>query len=108
MIKLPNIILKEKQVSILIKLSDKSQHWYISSISKATDTTYVHACNFINVCEKLGLVKSEKHGKIKNIQLTEKGFRVAGLILNINSIIHETDKKETTLTSQTQSDTQNK
>lgn len=82
-----NIILKQKQTRILLALRDTSQNWYISTLAKATDTTYVHTCNFLAACETLGITTSEKHGKIKLIKLTEKGLRLADLITNINTII---------------------
>lgn len=82
-----NIILKQKQARILIALKDTTQNWYISTIAKATNTTYVHTCNFLSTCETLGLTQSEKHGKLKLIKLTEKGLRLADLITTITSIV---------------------
>jgi len=89
-----NIILKQKQASILLALRDTSQNWYISSIAKATNTTYVHACNFLAVCERLGITSSEKHGKLKLIKLTEKGIRLADMVININTIIIQEQQKQ--------------
>jgi predicted transcriptional regulator len=82
-----NIILRQKQSRILLALRDPSQNWYISSLAKACDTTYVHACNFLAVCESMGITESEKHGKLKVIKLTDKGLRLADLIASINSIL---------------------
>ena len=89
-----NIILKQKQVGILLALRDTSQSWYISSLAKATNTTYVHACNFLAICERLGITSSEKHGKLKLIKLTEKGIRLADMITNINTIITPEQQKQ--------------
>lgn len=69
--------MREKQARMLLALRDASQSWYISSVAKAAGTTYVNACNFLSNCERLGLVSSEKHGKIKNVRLTERGQQVA-------------------------------
>ncbi len=82
-----NIILKQKQTKILIALRDTSQNWYISTLAKASSTTYVHACNFLATCEMMGITASEKHGKLKIIKLTERGMKLADLIMNINSLI---------------------
>lgn len=89
-----NIILKQKQARILLVLRDTSQNWYISTIAKATNTTYVHTCNFLATCESLGITTSEKHGKIKLIKLTEKGLRLAELILNVNSYVGPQEQKQ--------------
>jgi predicted transcriptional regulator len=82
-----NIILKGKQSGILLALRDTSQAWYVSSLAKAAGTTYVHACNFINVCEDLGIVNCEKHGKLKVVKLTEKGAKMAEMIFGITTLI---------------------
>lgn len=83
-----NILLKQKQVKIILALKDSAQNWYISSLAKASDTTYVHTCNFLVKCEMLGITSSEKHGKLKLITLTEKGMRLAELLVNVNSIVN--------------------
>lgn len=89
-----NIILKQKQVGILLALRDTSQNWYISSLAKATNTTYVHTCNFLAVCERLGITLSEKHGKLKLIKLTEKGLHLADMVISINAIIVQEQQKQ--------------
>ena len=83
-----NILLKQKQAKILVALKDTSQNWYISTLAKATGTTYVHACNFLTSCEALGITSSEKHGKLKFIKLTEKGLRVADMLVTMNSLLN--------------------
>lgn len=80
------ILLREKQARMLIALKDQSQNWYISSVAKAADTTYVSACNFLIRCEKLGIITAEKHGKIKNVKLTEKGLQVVEHLNGIYSV----------------------
>lgn len=89
-----NILLKHKQTRILLALKDPSQSWYISTLAKATNTTYVHACNFLAVCESLGITQSEKHGKLKIIKLTDKGQRIVELISNINLLVNVEPKAE--------------
>lgn len=78
-----NLLLREKQARMLLALKDQSQNWYISSVAKAAGTTYVHACNFLIDCERLGIIKSEKHGRIKNIKLTDRGAQIADSISSI-------------------------
>ena len=92
-IRMENILLKEKQANILVALMDASQSWYISSLAKAANTTYVHACNFLVECEKLGLTSSEKHGKIKTIKLTEKGKDVAERLVDIYKAIRPEEQE---------------
>ena len=82
-----NILLKTKQARILLILRNSTQEWYVSSIAKASETTYVHACNFINVCNKLGITTSDKHGKRKVIRLTDKGAKIAEMLDAINLLL---------------------
>ncbi len=81
------IILKEKQAKILLSLKNTQQPWRIGSLSVACGTTYVHTHNFIKMCTESGLTSIEKHGKIKEIKLTEKGAQVAEMISGIYAII---------------------
>ncbi len=97
-----SIILKEKQAKILTILSDNTQKWYIANLAKSANTTYVHACNFINTCERLNIIKSEKHGKIKTLSLTEKGIKIAGYISGIYGIISERQKTDEIITQKEQ------
>ena len=83
------LFVKEKQVKILLLLKDQSQEWYISNLAKAAGTTYVHACNLLLNCERLGIITSMKHGKIKSIKLTEKGMTLANSLSSIYGAINE-------------------
>jgi predicted transcriptional regulator len=82
-----NILFKGKQTGILLALKDSSQAWYVSSLAKAAGTTYVHACNFINVCEEMGIVNCEKHGKLKVVKLTDKGAKITEMLYGITTMI---------------------
>lgn len=86
-----NLLFKEKQTKILLALSDKSQEWHLENLAKAADSTYVHASRFISRCEAMGIVVTEKHGRIKSLQLTEKGAEIAK---NISSIMEKLNAKQ--------------
>jgi predicted transcriptional regulator len=81
------ILFKDKQLKMLLALKDSSQNWYLSTLAKQASSTYVHACNFVNACESLGIATSEKHGKIKTVKLTDKGYKLAELLESATSII---------------------
>ena len=77
------LLFKTKQTKILLSLKNNQQPWHITTLSQASGTTYVHTSNFIKRCEELGITVAEKHGKIKEIKLTEKGLQIAGMISSI-------------------------
>lgn len=97
------ILFKSKHLKILLTLMDQSQDWYISALAKASDTTYVHTCNFVSACETLGIMESEKHGKIKVVRLTSKGAKIADMLANANVLINnkegtqQAEKKQETV-----------
>lgn len=86
----PQILFKDKQARIILLLKNNQQPWYLSTLSKACDTTYVHTSNFIKTCESLGITTNEKHGKIKEIKLTERGMQLAELLSVMYGIINQT------------------
>src|SRR5271157_5240409 len=87
-----NILFKDKQLRMLLILKDSTQNWYLSTLAQRASATYVHACNFVNACESLGIATSEKHGKIKTVKLTDKGYKLAELLESANTIIKSTAK----------------
>ncbi|MCL4387697.1 hypothetical protein M1567_00915 [Candidatus Marsarchaeota archaeon] len=62
---------------------DNSKDWYISTLAKESQSTYVHACNFLLSCESLGIVESKRHGRMKSIKLTDRGMQIARMVSEI-------------------------
>ena len=90
----PQILFRDKQARIILLLKNSQQPWYLSTLSKACDTTYVHTSNFIKTCESLGITTNEKHGKIKEIKLTERGMQLAELLSVMYGIINQTNAQQ--------------
>ena len=84
-----SILLKDKQAMILVSLKEGKQPWHIATLSKACNTTYVHTSNFIKKCEQIGIVQNERHGKMKEIKLTEKGAKLADLLSGVYAMINQ-------------------
>ncbi len=72
-----SLFLNVKPVKILVSLNDPSTKSYASAISKKVDCTYSHAVRILQRMEDEGRVISEKKGRRKEIQLTEKGEKIA-------------------------------
>jgi predicted transcriptional regulator len=90
------LLFRPKQIRILLALSEKNQEWNLTSLAKATNTTYVHTSRFISRCENVGLVGVDRHGRIKSLRLTEKGVEVAKGISSIVEKLGEVKKDEAT------------
>jgi DNA-binding MarR family transcriptional regulator len=87
------LLLKDKQVKILYALTNKGREWHLTDLAKETNVTYVHISKFIKRCEELGIVDSERHGRVKRLVLTEKGAEVARSVANIMEKVNSVDIK---------------
>ena len=88
------LLFKDKHLKILLALRDTSQSWHITSLAKASNTTYVHTCNFLVACEQLGITNSEKHGKIKLIKLTAKGIKLADMLSSAYAMMNSMEMEK--------------
>ncbi len=71
------MLFREKPVKILLKLNSANGKSYASIIAKEADCTYSHTVKVIQRFEEEGLLKFVKDGRIKAIELTPKGRKVA-------------------------------
>lgn len=68
---------------IFLTLKNTEEEWYFSKIARSAQVTFVYLTKFIPKIEKLNLVKVEKKGKKRVVQLTEKGSELAQLLEEI-------------------------
>ncbi len=78
-----DIFFRRKPALMLVALRRMSKVRYGSLLAKEVDCTYSHAVKILQTLENLGLVKFEKKGRIKLIELTKKGEEISD---NIDSI----------------------
>jgi predicted transcriptional regulator len=72
-----DVFLREKPAKILLALKTREGSVYVTMLSKEADCTYSHVIKILNIFHDLGLVKFEKSGRIKKVNLTEEGWGVA-------------------------------
>ncbi len=72
---------------ILVALRKGGKSRYGSVLAKEVDCTYSHAVKILQEMEKAKLVSFEKQGRIKSINLTDNGERVAEHISRIKDIL---------------------
>ena len=84
------IFIKEKAVKVVLCLQDGKKH--ISKVAKEADVTYPHLYYLIKILGARGIVRIEKRGKFKYIELTEKG---KALLLHLKEVFEfEEGKKQ--------------
>ena len=83
------VFFRKKPAMILVALRKDSirNNRYGSVLAKEVDCTYSHAVKILQEMEKAKLVVFEKHGRIKNIKLTENGAKVAEYIAKIKELL---------------------
>lgn len=81
---LEDLFLRDKPAKILLSLKTAKDSVYATILSKEADCTYSHTIKILGILEKLGIVKSEKSGRIRKVVLTDDGWDIAH---NLEAII---------------------
>lgn len=78
------LIVREKQLEILKHL-DKVKS--IAELNKKVDITYSHLTKIMHLYQKAGIIETRKVGRVRVLNLTEKGEKLCGAILNIIQVL---------------------
>ena len=81
------VFFRKKPAMILVALKKGGRNRYGSILAKEVDCTYSHAVKILQEMEKAKLVAFEKQGRIKSINLTDSGERVAEHISKIKDLL---------------------
>lgn len=81
------VFFRKKPAMILVALRRNTKNRYGSILAKEVDCTYSHAVKILQEMEKAKLVAFEKHGRIKDIKLTDQGNKVAEHIEKIKELL---------------------
>lgn len=71
------MFLQEKPAKMLVFLKEGDEANYATEVSKGIDCTYSHTIKVLDQFEDKGLVEFTKEGRIKLIELTERGEDIA-------------------------------
>ena len=88
--------LNEKPVMALVTIRRSREDIYCSVISREIDTTYAHTVKIVSRLEEEDLLKSEKKGRKKILELTEEGEECAERFIEILSALEGPKMKEET------------
>jgi len=75
--KLENLFMRKKPVELIVSLRTEKKRKYVSTLAKKTDCTYSHTVKLLNFFKELGLVKFDKMGRVKFVELTQEGNNLA-------------------------------
>jgi DNA-binding MarR family transcriptional regulator len=89
---LDNIFLHEKPTLALMALEEINPV-YAALIAKRIDSTFPHTSAIISQLEKHGLVKSNTSGRIRYLELTDRGRRAAKALRHLIDILQEQEEQ---------------
>lgn len=81
------VFFRKKPAMMLVALRRNTKNRYGSMLAKEVDCTYSHAVKILQEMEKARLVSFERHGRIKSVQLTDSGNKVAEHIEKIKELL---------------------
>jgi|TARA_Y100000310_G_C20604626_1_gene774859 predicted transcriptional regulator len=81
------VFFRKKPALILVALRKNNRNRYGSVLAKEVDCTYSHAVKILQEMESAKLVQFEKQGRIKIIQLTDTGNKIAEYIEKIRELL---------------------
>lgn len=82
-----DVFFRKKPAMILVALKQNTKNKYGSVLAKEVDCTYSHAVKILQEMEKNRLVKFDRQGRIKTIELTEQGNKIAEHIERIREML---------------------
>lgn len=87
---LQRLFLREKPVLALLAVGEM-QSAYAAMIAKRIDSTFPHTSSILSELESQGLVKSRPVGRIRYLELTDRGKRIAKALRELSDLLQRPD-----------------
>jgi DNA-binding MarR family transcriptional regulator len=87
---LQRLFLREKPVLALLAVGEM-QAAYAAMIAKRIDSTFPHTSSILSELEAQGLVKSRPVGRIRYLELTDRGKRIAKSLRELSDLLRHSD-----------------
>jgi len=81
------VFFREKPAMMLVELKNASSNIYASVLAKQIDCTYSHVVKILQEMQKAELINFRKEGRLKLLELTQKGEDIAGNIESIRTML---------------------
>ena len=75
-----DVFFREKPAMMLVELKNASNSVYASVLAKQIDCTYSHVVKILQEMQKAELINFKKEGRLKLLELTQKGHDIASNI----------------------------
>ena len=84
------LFLREKPVLALLAIGEMESA-YAAMIAKHIDSTFPHTSSILTELESQGLVKSRPEGRIRYLELTDRGRRIAKALQELSDLLQRPD-----------------
>jgi len=81
------VFFREKPAMMLVELKNANSQVYASVLAKQIDCTYSHVVKILQEMQKADLINFKKEGRLKLLELTQKGRDIAQNIESIRSML---------------------
>ena len=85
-------MLREKPTMALLAVG-KLQPAYAALIAKRIDSTFPHTSSILSQLEEQGLIRSRPEGRIRYLELTDRGKRVVQVLGELFSLLQEPNEQ---------------
>ena len=89
---LERLILKKKPASALLAVGEMTPA-YAALVAKRIDSTFPHTCSILSQLEAQGLIRSRPEGRIRYLELTDRGRRVAQALQDLSDLLKRPDEQ---------------
>jgi DNA-binding MarR family transcriptional regulator len=87
---LKRLFLREKPVLAILAIGELNPA-YAAVIAKKIDSTFPHTCSILSEFEKHGLIQARLEGRIRYLELTDRGKTVATALHDLSLILQGPD-----------------
>ncbi|MDM7912041.1 MAG: hypothetical protein QUS09_03000 [Methanotrichaceae archaeon] len=89
---LERIFLREKPTQALLAVGEMNPA-YAAKVAKRIDSTFPHTSGILSLLEEHGLIRSRPEGRVRYLELTERGKKIATALKGLGDLLREPDAK---------------
>jgi len=87
---LERLFLREKPVLAILAVGELEPA-YAALVAKRIDSTFPHTTSILSQLEAQGLIRSRPQGRIRYLELTDRGKRVARVLRELSDLLRRPD-----------------
>jgi len=88
---LERLFLREKPAHALMAVGE-IEPAYAALIAKRIDSTFPHTSSILSQLEDQGLIRSRAEGRVRYLELTDRGKKIAGALRSLCDLIQKPDE----------------